>query len=267
MDSGRLKRVAAVAENTFRETVRERVLYNLLVFALLMIVTGLIMRDLSVRQDTKIIKDLGLVSMELFGVLIALFIGVGLVSKEIERRSLYPLLAKPLARGEFLVGKFLGLAFTLLVNVSIMTLGLYLTLFAAPVGQDGRLARLDVFLLQAVLGIYLALLLVVAIALFFSVSTSSSALAAVFTLAVVVVGRFADVIRNMREVLPDTPGWLVRGLYYVVPNFHSLDLKSRIVHGQPLAASDLLCLVAYALAYCVVLLAAASAIFRRRDLV
>jgi Cu-processing system permease protein len=265
MDSGRLKRIAAVAENTFRETVRERVLYNLLVFALVMIVGGLVLRDLSIRQDTKVIKDLGLASMELFGTLIALFIGVGLVSKEIERRSLYPLLAKPLGRGEFLVGKFLGLAFTLLVNIVIMTCGLYGTLFATPLAGGTRLARLDPYLLQAVLGIYLALLLVVAVAMLFSVATSS-ALAAVFTLTVVIVGRFSDVIRNMREVLPAAPGWLASALYYVLPNFHTLDLKTRVVHGQPLAAPDLLLMVAYTLSYCVVLLSVATVLFRRRDL-
>ncbi len=265
MDHGRLRRVAAVAANTFRETVRERVLYNLLVFALLMTVAGLVLRDLSVRQDTKIIKDLGLVSMEIFGTLIALFIGVGLVSKEIERRSLYPLLAKPLGRAEFLVGKFLGLSFTLLVNIAVMTGGLYLTLFATTPAGGSRLEQLDPYLLQAVFSIYLALLLVVAIALLFSVVTSS-ALAAVFTFVVVVVGRFADVIRNMREVLPNAPSWLTLTLYYILPNFHNLDLKNRVVHGDPLAASDLALLTAYAGAYCVVLLAAAVAFFRRRDL-
>jgi len=110
-----LTRILAVAANTFRETVRERVLYNLVFFAILMTLAGLLVRQLSIRQDEKIIKDIGLASMELFGTLIAVFIGVGLVSKEIERRSLFPLLAKPLGRGEFFLGKFLGLAFTLLV--------------------------------------------------------------------------------------------------------------------------------------------------------
>ena len=97
-----------MAANTFRETVRERVLYNLVFFAILMTLSGLLLGQLSIRQDEKIIKDIGLAAMDLFGTLIAVFIGVGLVSKEIERRSLYPLLAKPLARGEFFLGKFAG---------------------------------------------------------------------------------------------------------------------------------------------------------------
>src|SRR5687768_13546211 len=102
-------RLFVVAANTFRETVRERVLYNLLFFAILMTLSGLLLGQLSIRQDEKIVKDIGLAAMDIFGTMIALFIGVGLVSKEIERRSLYPLLAKPLSRTEFLLGKFLGL--------------------------------------------------------------------------------------------------------------------------------------------------------------
>src|SRR5215510_377528 len=101
---GRLSRIAAVAANTFRETVRERVLYNLVFFAILMTLSGLLLKQLSIRQDEKIIKDVGLAAMELFGMLIAVFIGVGLVSKEIERRSLHPLLAKPVSRAEFFLG-------------------------------------------------------------------------------------------------------------------------------------------------------------------
>ena len=105
---GGLSRTLAVAANTFRETVRERVLYNLVFFAILMTLAGLLLGQLSIRQDEKILKDIGLAAMDLFGTLIAVFIGTGLVSKEIERRSLYPLLAKPLSRGEFFLGKFVG---------------------------------------------------------------------------------------------------------------------------------------------------------------
>jgi len=254
-----------VAAGVFRETVRERVLYNLLIFAVLMIAAGLLLRDLSIRQDVRIIKDLGLASIQLFGWAIAVFVGVGLVSKEIERRSLYPLLASPLGRGEFLVGKFLGLAFTLAVNVGVMTVALYLTLLSTG-GQAGSLAeRLDPVLLQAVLGIYMGLLLIVSVAMFFSV-TESAALTAILTLTVLVIGQFADVIRNMRDVVPGAPGWLTYAAYLILPNFQTLDLKTRAVHGQALPAGDLLLVVAYAGVYCAILLILADVRLRRRDL-
>jgi ABC-type transport system involved in multi-copper enzyme maturation permease subunit len=265
MEHGRLNRVLAVAANSFRETVRERVLYNLLIFALLMTVSGLILRDLSIRQDDKVIKDLGLACAEIFGTLIAIFIGVGMVSKEIERRSLYPLLAKPLSRAEFLMGKFMGLAFTLLVNIAVMAAGIYLTLGLVALQSYRGAVSFDPALLQSVFTIYLGLLLTVSVALFFSVLTSST-LAAVCTLAVVVVGRYADVVRNMRELLPSTPAFVTQAVYYALPNFGTLDLKNRVVHGQPVSALDLLLITAYAVAYMTVLLGLATIAFRRKDL-
>jgi ABC-type transport system involved in multi-copper enzyme maturation permease subunit len=247
----------AVASNTFRETVRERVLYNLVIFALVMILSGLLLGQLSIRQDEKIIKDIGLASIELFGTLIALFVGVGLVSKEIERRSLYPLIAKPVTRGEFLLGKFAGLAFTLLVNTSVMALGLFLTLWGTGRG-------VDLSLLKAIYPIFLGLLLVVALALLFSTVTSS-ALASVCTVCTVVLGRYSDVIKNMRQVVPDAPGWLVSALYYALPNFKNFDLKDRVVHGEPIDRAILVTVTVYALLYIGMVLLAALGSFRAKE--
>jgi ABC-type transport system involved in multi-copper enzyme maturation permease subunit len=254
---GRLSRTLAVAANTFRETVRERVLYNLVFFAILMTLAGLLLGQLSIRQDEKILKDIGLAAMDLFGTLIAVIIGTGLVSKEIERRSLYPLLAKPLTRGEFFLGKFAGLAFTLFVNLSVMLLGLLLTL-----GVAGR--RPDAGLLTGVYPMFLGLLLVVALAMLFSTLTSST-LAAVLTVAVVVVGRFADVIRGMREVLPGVPQQLVGVMFAVVPNLANFDFKTRVAHGDAVSAGILAWVTLYAAAWTLVVLGLGLASFRARD--
>lgn len=254
---GSLSRVLAVASNTFRETIRERVLYNLVFFAVLMTLSGLLLGHLSIRQDEKIIKDLGLAAMDVFGTVIAIFLGVGLVSKEIERRSLFPLLAKPLSRGELLIGKAAGLAFTLLVNVAVMALGLYLTLLLT-----GR--SLDPALLKAVYGIYLGLLLVLALALLFSTVTSS-AVASVCTVSMVAAGRFSDVIRNMSQVTSGVPTALTESLYWLLPNFRSFDFKNAVVYGLSVPF-DLLALVTlYAAVYASVVLLLALAVIRSKD--
>ena len=258
MDLRGLSRVAAVAANTFRETVRERILYNLVFFAILMTLSGLLLGDLSIREDDRIIKDIGLAAMDVFGTLIAIFLGVGLVSKEIERRSLYPLLAKPLSRAEFFLGKFCGLAFTLLVNISLMTIGVYMALLLAR-------RALPLSLLKAVYGIYLGLLLVVAVAMLFS-SVTSAALAAVGTVGLVIAGRFSDVIRNAREVIPAAPRWLVSFLYYLLPNFANFDFKNRVAYGDPVPLSALGLVTLYALLYTSVVLGLGLASFRRKDL-
>src|SRR5260370_25105905 len=130
------RRVAAIARNAFREAVRDRVLYNLVVFALLLIAGAIFLGELSAGQEAKIIVDLGLSAILLFGVFIAVFVGVGLVYKEIERRTLYAILSKPVGRGEFLLGKYLGLCLTLLANVIVMGAAVSLALIYARRGWD-----------------------------------------------------------------------------------------------------------------------------------
>lgn len=252
-----LRRVLAVAANTFRETVRERVLYNLVFFAILMTLCSLLLGQLSIRQDQKIIKDVALAAMELFGHLIAIFIGIGLVSKEIERKSLYPLLAKPLSRDELFLGKFAGLGFTLFVNVAAMAAGLFATLLVSY-GQA------DPTLLKAVFAIYLSLLLVVAIALLFSTVTST-ALAAVCTVCLLLAGRFSDVVRNMKEVAPGVPDRLVDFLYYALPNFRNFDLKDKVAYGDFVPWSLMGWITLYNAVYITALLGIGLACFRRRE--
>jgi ABC-type transport system involved in multi-copper enzyme maturation permease subunit len=258
MGSGRLNRIAAVAANTFRETVRERVFYNLLIFALLMILSGLLLARLSIRQHDKIIKDVGLACIDVFGMVIAILIGVGLVAKEIERRSLHSLLAKPLGRGEFFLGRFVGLGMTLFVNVSVMTAGLLLTLWASD-------ARPDPHLLKGVYALYLASLLTAALAMLLSTLTST-ALATLVTLCLFVAGRFSDVIRNMRTVAPDVPEWLVQALYYAIPNFRNLDFKNRVAYGDPVPLELLGWTTVYAVGYVALALGIGASVFRSRDL-
>ncbi len=254
---GRLSRVAAVTGNTFRETIRQRVLYNLVFFAILMMFSGLLMKQLSIRQDEKIIKDLGLAAMDVFGTVIAVFIGVALISREIERRSLFPLLAKPLTRNEFILGKFLGLALVLLVNVGVMTAGLYGTLLAT-----GR--PFDPGLVKAIYALYLSLLLAVAIALLFSTMTSS-ALAALCTICAVVAGRYSDVVKGMKQVAPGAPQWVIDVVYFVLPNFHNFDLKNQVVYGEAVPLAVLGWITAYAAVYLGVLLGGTLLLFRKRD--
>src|ERR1700733_7097601 len=120
---------AVVAVNTFRESVRDRVLYNLIFFALVMIAAAVIVGKISIGVEHEVIINLGLTAISLFGLVMAIFIGVGLVYKEIEKRTLYSLLAKPVRRWQFLTGKYAGLLLTLVVNTAFMTLGLAAAFF------------------------------------------------------------------------------------------------------------------------------------------
>jgi ABC-type transport system involved in multi-copper enzyme maturation permease subunit len=254
-----LPQIAYIAVNTFRETVRDKVLYNLVLFALLMIVSSYVLVSLSVYQEIRIIKDLGLASISIFGMVIAIFIGIGLVSKEIERRTLYSLLPKPISRAQFLLGKYFGLCLTLLVNLLVMSGGLYLLLLVMgePLAPE---------LLKAIYLIYLQLAVLTAIALLFSTFTSSI-LAGIFSGFTYVVGYFASELKNLESVV-DSPllPRVTEALYYLLPNFKNFDVKSAVVAGTPVPMLQLAWATAYGFVYAAMVLLAAVWIFQRRDL-
>src|SRR3982750_2514408 len=139
---GSLWRMSAIARNAFREAVRDRVLYNLVLFVLLLTAASIFIGELSGGQERKVIVDLGLSAMLLFGMFIAIFVGVGLVYKEIERRTIYAVFSKPVGRGEFLIGKYFGLCLTLLVNVVVMGLGVSLALLIVKRSGDSSVLHI-----------------------------------------------------------------------------------------------------------------------------
>jgi ABC-type transport system involved in multi-copper enzyme maturation permease subunit len=254
-----MSKIGYIALNTYRETVRDKVLYNLVLFALIMIGSSYILGQISIYQEVKIIKDLGLAAIAVFGTAIAIFIGVGLVAKEIDKRTLYSLLTKPITRHQFLLGKFFGLCLTLAVNVVIMSVGLYALLFYMTGGFEPEL-------LKAIYLIYLQLALVTALALLFS-TFSSSLLSALFTGFFFVAGHFSADLKNLETVvesayLPSVTRWF----YYVIPNFRNFDLKARVVSGDIVPWSFLGYSTAYGLIYVAFLLLIATVVFRRRNL-
>jgi Cu-processing system permease protein len=263
--------IRVVAANVFRESVRDRVLYNLVLFALLLIGASYVLGQLTAGQDAKIIKDLGLAATSIFGLFIAIFIGIGLVSKEVERRSIYALLAKPVTRGQFISGKYTGLVLTLAVNVAAMTIGLYLVLgymgwAATEATRAGWEApATDPALLKAVFLITIELMLVTAIALFFS-TFSSPMLSAALTFGLYLSGRFNEDLKNFDQVVNSQPTiWLARAAYHLVPDFSAFDVKTEVVHGLPVTMGYVLTTAAYGGLYIGALLIAATLIFSRRD--
>ena len=251
-----------VAINTFREAVRDRVLYNLIFFALVMIGAAIIVGQISIGIERLVIINLGLTAISIVGLVMAIFIGVGLVSKEMEKRTLYSLLAKPIRRWEFLVGKYAGLLLTLGVNTSFMTLGLAAALFY--VGRP--YVRSDATVLVAVYFILLELALVTAFALFFS-CFSSPMLSTLFTLGIYITGVFAQDIRNFGE-LTGNPALraATKALYYLIPNFHNFNAIATAAHGGSIPFQLVAQNTLYAALYVALLLVAASAVFSGRNL-
>lgn len=263
--------IRSIAVNVFRESIRDKVLYNLVLFAVMLMAVSYLLGQLTAGQEVKIIKDLGLAAMSLFGLFIAVFIGIGLVSKEVEKRSIYSLLAKPISRQEFVIGKYVGLVLTLLVNIVVMTAAYYGVL-GGMAWREGSWFKphweapaLDPALLEAIALIFLQLMIVTAVALLFS-TFSSPILAAAFTFGLYVVGHFNADLRNFENVVDSKPvAYLARALYYLLPNLAPFDIKARVVHGVPIPAPYLALNAAYAALYIGALLVAAILIFNRRD--
>jgi ABC-type transport system involved in multi-copper enzyme maturation permease subunit len=262
-----MQRIIAIAGNTFRETVRDKILYNLILFALIMIFSSLALGQLTLGNENKVILDLGLASISIFGTLIAIFIGIGLVYKELEKRTVYALLAKPVHRSELIIGKYLGLLFTLLVNLAVMTAGLELALFYTG-GID---AWSYVRILPAVFMIFLSLGLVTALAILFS-TFSTPALSALFTFFLWIIGHFGSDLRSFGELTKAASAkWLCGVLYYVIPNFSNfqmLDGRSILQtegYSQPINPFAIAGSAVYCLVYVAVLLSLGIAIFQRRD--
>jgi len=237
------------------------VLYNLIAFVLLLVGTAILVGQISIDIERLVVINLGLTAVSLFGVIIAIFIGIGLVSKEIEKRTLYTVLSRPVRRWEFIVGKFFGLAGTLVVNTFFMVLGVA----GALLYVSHHLTKPDGWVLVALYFIVLQFLMMTAIALLFS-SFSSPLMSAVFAFALFVVGSFAEDLRGFAAIAKGATHWLATGAAYLTPNFSALNVISSVAHGQPVPANLILYNTAYAVFYSLMALSGAVLIFERRNL-
>lgn len=257
--SSLFSRIFSIARNTFREAIRDRILYNLVLFVLLITACAVLLGELTDGQEARTIVNLGTNAILLFGVFISIFVGVGLVSKEIEKKTVYAIFAKPVRRGEFIVGKYLGLSLTLLVNTLVMAIGVALTLLYVGGGS----------LISAAMGaislIYLELLIVIGVAILFS-SFSSPALSALLTFFVFLIGHLSSSLRDLGESLGSAVTSVVlTSIYYLLPNLSLFSFRTEAANGMVANAQMIAGGALYAGAYVTVLLSLTVVIFSRRN--
>jgi ABC-type transport system involved in multi-copper enzyme maturation permease subunit len=254
-----LTKVAVIARNAFREAIRDRVLYNLVLFVLLITAAAIFLGEITAGQEARVITNLGLTAMLVFGAFISIFVGIGLVSKEIEKRTVFAIFAKPVGRGEFLVGKYFGLCLTLAVNIIVMGAGLSLALFYVGGGS------LAVSIWSAVFLIFLELTILTAVAILFS-SFSSPALSALLTFFVFVIGHSSAALKDMAENLGTAAAqFFFNALYYVLPNLAHFSFVTAAANGKTPSANHIFGATLYAVVYVSILLAASVLIFSRRN--
>ena len=253
-----MQSLLVVAQNTFRETVRDKILYNLVFFALLLIGASVLLGTLTIGEQARIINDVGLAAINLVGIIIAIFVGIGLVTKEIDRRTIYTILARPITRTQFVLGKYCGLVFIGGLNIAIM-----FAMFLSTIWLSGNVVAGSLF--QAVELMLVEVLLVTALAMFFS-TFSSPTLSAIMTLGFYVIGHLTG---DLKDIAAKTKNPLTESimtvLYYLCPNLEWLNIKGQAASGVPVSMEYQVAATAYGLLYAGLLLFGACRIFERRD--
>lgn len=254
-----MKSLLAIAANTLRHAVRDRVLYSILFFAAGVILLSLALKDVTIGDQDKVVRSIGQSAIAGFGSIIAMFLGVSLVWTELEKRTVYTVLSRPLARRTFILGKYLGLIATLAVQIAIM-----LTVYTALMTVQQHVPPAIVYVSNGML--LIELMLLTAFATLFS-TYSAPTTASAFTLSVFVIGHLADDIwlYGSRAESPAVQE-MARALYWVLPNFEILNLRDLAIHEKPIPWDRVLTGITYGLSYTAVVLGAAVAVFERRDL-
>ncbi len=265
--SNAIHSITAVGLNTFRETMRDKIMYAFMLFAFLISMMAVLLGSLSVGQDVKIIEDIGLAAISCISGIIAVFTGTNLVYKELEKRTVYLIFTKPITGWQFIAGKYLGLALSVLYVVVLM--GLFLSGLVWALRPDHALANLPAILelmMPAVGLVYLELLLVIALATFFS-TFSSPVMSVLFTLSLWLIGHFGDSLRQLGQ-MSQNPAFaqFSNFVYFLLPDLAGLTrARSLLMYGRSPGSEVIAFITCYVLAYVVLLLVLASAVTDRRE--
>ena len=251
-------RILSVAVNTFRETIRNKILYAILAFALLVIGLSYFLADLSMGDMPRIIANVGLACIHIFGVIMAVFLGITLVSQEVERKTVYLILSRPVARWEFVVGKAAGLCGTLFLTTLVMAATLFLV-------HAGYGASPEPGILVASAGIWMELVLLTCLASLFS-SFTTPVLSAIFILSMFLIGHVSgDLLVFGSRAASGTARVVSAALFYLLPNLENFNWKNEVVYGGASSPARIPLASGYLLAYCAAVLVLACLIFSRKD--
>jgi ABC-type transport system involved in multi-copper enzyme maturation permease subunit len=253
-----MSRILAVAVNTFREAVRDRIFTSILFFAGAFILLSLALQEVTIGDQAKVVRSVGQGSIDVFGAIVAMFLGVSIVWKELDKRTIYTILSKPLPRWQFILGKYFGLLVT--VGVELLILGVvYVALLTTQQGFPPAVFFVSMGTL------FLELMLLTAWATLFSASSSPTT-ATAFTLSVFVIGHLADDIWLYgSQAESEVAQAVARGLYWVLPNFELFSIRSEAVHELPIPWDQVAGSAAYGLAYSAAVLCMAVFVFQRKD--
>jgi ABC-type transport system involved in multi-copper enzyme maturation permease subunit len=241
-----MNNILVIAKNTFKETIRDKILYGILAFALLFLLSTVFFGSISLGEDIKVVKDFGLAGIYIFSIIITIFLGTSLIYKEIEKRTLYVILSKPVSVSQFLLGKFLGLFMAVLLNLALMTVVHLLVVYFKGGGFD-------------YLSLWAILLQIFEIALFIAVtilfSTISTPLAgAIYSIILLYIGHSLSTLQKYAEKSGAAVRYLTDFIYYLFPNLEKFNIRNNVVHGVTPTGADIIYPILYSVMFAAILL-------------
>jgi len=253
-----MKNIISIAKNTFRETIRDKILYGILAFAFLFLGMTIFFGSISLGEDIKVVKDFGLAGIYIFSVIIAIFLGTSLVYKEIEKKTLYIIFSKPVKIYEFIVGKFFGLWISVTLNVLLMTIVYFIIVKIKGGG-------FDLISLYAILLLIFELAIFVAVTILFSSVTTPLA-GAIFAIIILYIGHSLATIKQYAIKSGQFMRIVIDGAYYIFPNLEKFNLRNSVVHEVSPSSGQIIYPILYSILYVVILLWASSLAIKKQDL-
>jgi len=253
-----MNNIIAIAKNTFRETIRDKILYGILAFAFLFLGSTIFFGSISLGEDVKVVKDFGLAGIYIFSIIIAIFLGTSLVYKEIEKKTLYIIFSKPVAIYQFVVGKFFGLWLSITLNVLLMTI-VHLAIVKIKGGGFDLIALYAILLLIFELAIFVALTI-----LFSSVTTPLAG--AIFSIIILYIGHSLVMLKDYAEKASEAMKIFANVIYYILPNLEKFNLRNSVVHDVTPSSGQIIYPILYSIFYVVILLWASSLALKKQDL-
>ncbi len=250
--------IKSIALNTFKEAIRNRFLYLLFFLGIFFALSSYIISLLSIGGDEKILKDVGLAAISFFSVLIAIFTGINLVYKEIDKKTVYNILSKPVSRENFIIGKFLGLAYTMFISLFLMAIIFFLFLYIS-------IGTIDLNIVYFFILLYFELLVLISISLLFS-SFSTPILSSIFTITIYLVGHVTWTFNYFRHLVTSPVAKaIVYPIYYIFPNLDKFNIKNDIVTNGTIDHANFLYSSIYGVFYTIVILVVTIIIFKKRE--
>jgi Cu-processing system permease protein len=236
-----MKNILTIARNTFKEAIRDRILYAILAFALLFLVSTFFLGSISLGEDIKVVKDLGLAGIYIFSIIIAVFLGTSLVYKELEKKTLYIIISKPVSFIDFAIGKFLGLWAGLSLNIFLMTIA-YLIIVKIKGGGIDYISLYSILLLIFEIAIFIALTI-----LFSSFTTPLAG--AIYSVIFLYIGHSLSLLKQSAEKSEGFYKYFADGAYYILPNLEKFNLRNSVVYGVIPNSGEIVYPIIYSIIY------------------